>query len=173
MKVEIESAMVRASGESEILMGLDSRDSKSVSLFEGAELRMIEVRNSSIEGIQSAFLIEDSSVMISSSNFSHLGNFSQGNAIRVINSNLTVNNNNVFRNNSCQVGGAISIQCPNFENQRCMSEISNNTFRWNKAFKQGGAISYLHYRPNISNNVMMNNSAPYGNDVASFGVRLG
>lgn len=37
---------------------------------------------------------------------------------------------------------------------------------------QGGAIKYTWYRPTISNNILDGNSAPYGNDIASFPIKI-
>jgi hypothetical protein len=69
--------------------------------------------------------------------------------------------------NSALKGGAIHIDCIK-EETKCNSSIENTHFQGNMAMDQGGAISYHGYRPMVTNNTFMNNSALYGKDIASY-----
>ena len=51
------------------------------------------------------------------------------------------------------------------------SELLNINFTNNLAKKSGGAISYSFKRPILSNNIFINNSAPYGPNIASYPIR--
>jgi len=67
-------------------------------------------------------------------------------------------------------GGAIYSVCAYI--MFCSETISGNTFINNSAEIKGGAIYWADSFPIMSNNEMLNNSAVYGNDVASFPVKL-
>jgi predicted outer membrane repeat protein len=92
--------------------------------------------------------------------------------------------NNVFVNNSADSayylfdglqkqrgeGGAVYSVCAYLV--FCSETISNNTFVRNSAEVKGGAIYWADYFPIINNNYMRDNSAVYGDDVASFPIKL-
>ena len=53
------------------------------------------------------------------------------------------------------------------------TKILNNIFFNNKAFNDGGALKWMGLQPIIeSNNEFQNNTAMYGENIASYGVRL-
>lgn len=51
-------------------------------------------------------------------------------------------------------------------------KVSENFFQENSAKIEGGAIKWSDEQPLIINNTFLNNSALYGNDIASFPLRL-
>ena len=51
-------------------------------------------------------------------------------------------------------------------------KISNNTFSNNKAIIEGGAIKWNDEMPLFSDNLFFNNSAIYGENIASFPIRI-
>lgn len=51
-------------------------------------------------------------------------------------------------------------------------EISSNNFLNNKALSEGGAIKWNDERPYFFNNSFENNSAIYGENIASFPIRM-
>lgn len=51
--------------------------------------------------------------------------------------------------------------------------FNQNSFITNKASIEGGAIKYINQRPfNLDNNIYQSNQATYGNDFASFPIRI-
>ncbi|CAG9324295.1 unnamed protein product [Blepharisma stoltei] len=65
------------------------------------------------------------------------------------------------------IGGAIKVSCVDSEIP-CYFDISWNNFSNNLAVYKGGAISWDNSKPILENNNFWNNSALYGNDIASF-----
>ncbi|CAG9324285.1 unnamed protein product [Blepharisma stoltei] len=65
------------------------------------------------------------------------------------------------------IGGAIRVSCEESEIP-CYFDISSNNFSSNWAAYKGGAINWDDSRPKLENNNFWNNSALYGNDIASF-----
>lgn len=51
-------------------------------------------------------------------------------------------------------------------------KIENNTFANNKAMIEGGAIKWNDEMPLFLNNIFFNNSAIYGENIASFPIRI-
>ena len=60
--------------------------------------------------------------------------------------------------------------CPSLS--YCEFKAENNKFEDNKAEIAGGGIFWSDSFPNITGSVMVNNKAVYGQDVASYGIRL-
>eukprot|EP00347_Sterkiella_histriomuscorum_P014593 403360292 len=94
---------------------------------------------------------------------------------------IQVKNTNLFMNNSDFIGnravfgnaGAIYLNCDYSNNKTCSYNILNSRFYNNQAKKEGGAISYSFYQPNIDNfTSFLNNSAVYGNDIGAFAAYL-
>ena len=83
--------------------------------------------------------------------------------------NITITNS-TFYNNTSTNGGALYYTWPG--NDFCTNSISNSSFINNSAKSSGGAVYYDVFRPNMTNNLFQNNSAPYGNDIASYPVRI-
>jgi predicted outer membrane repeat protein len=76
--------------------------------------------------------------------------------------------NSSFINNTHPFGGALYLTCPDFNEKECQFFISDSTFIANSASLKGGAIYYDTYKPFLTNNTFLNNSAPYGPDLASY-----
>ena len=63
------------------------------------------------------------------------------------------------------------LECPSFDN--CEYYVFNNTFTKNSASFDGGAIKWIDIEPyNWTNNTYNENSAVYGNEIASFPITL-
>jgi hypothetical protein len=74
-------------------------------------------------------------------------------------------------NNLAVNGGAISVDCNYMEPWH--NEITYNYFEDNNATVDGGAIIYNSFRPIMTDNVFVNNSAGnYANETASFPVKI-
>jgi hypothetical protein len=54
----------------------------------------------------------------------------------------------------------------------CVNTIENSFFYGNAAEEEGGAIIYNTYQPKILNNTFQNNTAIFGEDVASYATRI-
>ena len=78
--------------------------------------------------------------------------------------------NSSFSNNLASYGGGIvlswKLKLP------CLSVLNNVTFKNNISSRQGGAIYYDLYRPNMTNVIFINNTAPYGPNIASYPVKI-
>ena len=76
-----------------------------------------------------------------------------------------------FINNEAEKdGGSLYLSC---SSANCEFYVSNNTFTINRANNSGGAIKWNDVRPyNLSNNIFVDNSALYGNDIASYPIAL-
>ena len=57
-------------------------------------------------------------------------------------------------------------------NDYWINYVNSLNFTGNSASKIGGAIYYDVFRPIMTNLIFQNNSAPYGNDIASYPVRI-
>ena len=60
----------------------------------------------------------------------------------------------------------------NSEDKSKQTQISNCTFEDNHSSSQGGAILYDHFPPLIEDCSFTNNSAPYGENIASYPVKM-
>ena len=78
--------------------------------------------------------------------------------------------NSTFSSNSAIHGGAVYLESP--DNKNATFKIYNSSFDSNKASLQGGAIKWDHYRPQLRDVTFTNNSALYGNDLASYPVSM-
>ena len=109
--------------------------------------------------------------MLSDSSFIQCGSESvySGGAIEIIDSSVHVANSS-FTHNMAGKGGAISIECANYEH--CDNQVYDSVFRNNSGTVKGGAISYDFRRPHFINNTYTNNHAPYGSNIASYAVRI-
>ena len=75
-----------------------------------------------------------------------------------------------FTHNSAQTqGGAMSINCPLL---KCNITLKDSYFGFNTAVLDGGSIKWNHLAPNTSNLTFLNNSAEYGENVASYATSL-
>ena len=78
--------------------------------------------------------------------------------------------NMTFEYNVAQSGGAVYIDCDNYN--ICQNQIQNSTFSDNTAIVKGGAIYYNFRRPKLLNATFRNNDAIYGSDIGSYPVRI-
>ena len=68
-------------------------------------------------------------------------------------------------------GGGLYLEWAN--NYDCEYDVYNNTFTKNLANISGGAVAWNDIMPyNLSNNTYELNSALYGNDIASYPIRI-
>eukprot|EP00347_Sterkiella_histriomuscorum_P014497 403360653 len=126
-----------------------------------------------LENLQGIFG-EDSNIIITNSNFINMQNTDDGGAIRLINSNLTLNGS-TFLNNYAVKGGALCVQCS--KSKFCEYNILRTFFDQNYALQSGGAIYFSNHAPYIDNSTStfgLQNYAQYGSNVGSYpvGVRL-
>jgi len=75
-----------------------------------------------------------------------------------------------FQNNNALEGGAIYYECS--LKRTCQVTISNSTFTNNIALTKGGAIMYTFYRPTLIKNTFTTNTASYGQNIASYPVKV-
>ena len=78
--------------------------------------------------------------------------------------------NSSFTNNLASYGGGIALSCTS--TLPWLSVLNNVAFKNNTSSKQGGAIYYDLYRPNMTNVIFINNTAPYGPNIASYPVKI-
>lgn len=111
---------------------------------------------------------ENSYFILSFSNFSN--NYGQnGGAIHTINSNVSFTKN-IFDRNSANYGAAIYFYS---QNLILDLKLEGNKFSFGKANFAGGAIYSIYSIPNsVVGNVLLNNSAKYGNDFATPPIAL-
>ena len=116
--------------------------------------------------------IQDSVVSnLTNSLFRLNGNLVQlkGGAVYLHNSEVLLHNSK-FISNIATAGGAVYFDCTSLS--KCHLRILNCEMSSNTATREGGAIYYGYKRPEISEVVFSNNIAPYGNDIASYAVKL-
>lgn len=90
----------------------------------------------------------------------------------VISHNVFIGNragNQTIVNNSGR-GGAVFFSCPSF--LQCTLNLTYNTFVGNSALVSGGAVQWLESFPYLEGNNMKENEAVYGDDIASFPVKV-
>lgn len=91
----------------------------------------------------------------------------------LINSADLVINGTIFGNNSAEGrsgdGGAVSLHC---NLPYCNVSIVNSAFDGNSAVRNGGAIVWTRFKPMLSDVVFSENTAEYGNNTASFPMKL-
>jgi hypothetical protein len=80
--------------------------------------------------------------------------------------------NSTFFNNSALSGSAGALQLDCIESAPCNFTVTSNNFSSNSAGLDGGAVYWTKQQPTFLNNSFSNNSAEYGPDVASFGIKM-
>ncbi|CAI2367919.1 unnamed protein product [Moneuplotes crassus] len=168
---------------SEEVIKIEESNNISIDSFTtvGLNATVISIMNSVIESINNikisdslkAISVVDSHIKkFENSSFTNNGiqdNFISGGAISMFNSDLTVRNT-TFSNNTADKAGAIAFECDSTD--RCILVLENTTFSNNSASVQGGAIHYSLKRPDIVDSVFTGNSARYGDDLASYPVKV-
>ena len=126
--------------------------------------------NSTIAFIKSASAISNYQTnLFFQSNFFIANEGKNGGAIFSEDSNVLFQEN-VFLNNSAEYGGGIYLS--NLKGVVYLIKLLNNSFSWNSAALGGGAVFSIFNIPTNENNIFRNNSAKYGNDLASPPVKL-
>ena len=90
--------------------------------------------------------------------------------IEAINFGTIVVENSLFDGNVGTVEACIVIECE--IGDVCDFQLTNSSFTNNVAGKRGGAIYYSSYPPILTNVTFSNNSAPYGQNLASYAKTL-
>jgi hypothetical protein len=85
-------------------------------------------------------------------------------------SNMTVRNS-YFEKDKAFVGGAIGVRCSPLT-AICNTDIINTKSKQCSAKDSGGFYKFTRFRPNFSNNTFENNTAPYGNNIASYAIKM-
>jgi hypothetical protein len=131
----------------------------------------ILIQGMKISNSRKVLIAKDSNIeVLKDSEFSGNGHSdNKGGVFELFNTlaNLT---NTTFVNNTASVGGAIHFDCSSVSNWGL--SITNSTFQSNIASKQGGVLYYGFKHPKIDNWHYKNNSAPYGNELASYAVKI-
>ena len=109
--------------------------------------------------------------VVSNSVFDSNGGSKQkyGGALNIIDSKVVISNS-TFSRNTAESGGAINYQCSSFGVWSLV--MSKSTFDSNNATSKGGAIYYNYNRPSMQNITFINNRATYGNNIASYAVKI-
>ena len=132
-----------------------------------------EVTNINITSWLESFEIISSTVTnITDSSFISNGgsSISHGGAIYLRNSDVNIYNT-TFQSNKALSGGAISFKCSSLDLWNL--NVQNCTFRDNIGLEQGGAIYYNYLNPTLRDNLFTNNTASYGENFASYPVKVG
>ena len=121
-------------------------------------LQPIYLQNSKVEALQN-------------SNFTNNGNSLQrfGGSVYVKDSDATIQNS-TFINNTGIDGGAIHFSCTSTQN--CNLTLTDVTLDSNNATRRGGALYYDFVRPSLNRVKYNNNDAAYGQNIASYPVKI-
>jgi len=109
--------------------------------------------------------------LLTNSEFDMIGskNHFKGGVIFIKRSSISIDNS-TFTNNQAIKGGALKIEW--FVSSHWVNSFTNSVFINNTAIQQGGAIAYDLYRPTMENLTYEGNTAPYGQNVASYPIRV-
>jgi hypothetical protein len=130
------------------------------------------MNNVKIYNVTQALNIKSSQVTeLTNSNFTLWGtiHLKSGGAILIKDSSVNIDNT-IFDNNYAQQGAAISIEWTEYDLWN--NSISSSTFQNNEAVYQGGSIYYDFKRPVLSENIHHLNTAKYGENIASYPIRI-
>jgi len=93
-----------------------------------------------------------------------------GGALKIYDSSLRITNC-LFNQNIAHSGGAIFFTWSSLNSWNL--DIEDSHFTSNRATEKGGAIYYDYKRPNFITNISyLNNTASYGPNIASYGVKI-
>jgi hypothetical protein len=120
---------------------------------------------------QSLSIVYSTVEQITNSQFGENGNTATryGGSISITDSDVSITNS-TFNGNAATDGAAISFRCSS--SILCDLDVSNSTFTNNSAATQGGAIYYNFIRPQMSNLIFTNNTAQYGQNIASYPLKI-
>jgi predicted outer membrane repeat protein len=126
--------------------------------------------NAGISAVNLITWTSNGTMNISESSFSDNRAASQG-VLYTDTKFVNITHSSFFNNSATQGrGGAFELGCE--EASPCYMSVSHSNFANNSAALDGGAIYWSKQEPQLVNLTFSHNSAPYGNDVASFGVKL-
>ncbi|CAI2380707.1 unnamed protein product [Moneuplotes crassus] len=132
------------------------------------------IENLHVSGYYRALEVVNSNIqLINHSSFSQCGSdkLIYAGALYIEESNVTLSNTSFFENKAVS-GGAIASICSTHIN--CNVKIQSSNFILNKAIQKGGSIYYTYNSPLIDyDTVFTDNSAPYGDNIASYPVMIG
>ena len=116
-------------------------------------------------------IIDHSHLSLNSSTFQNVGrqDVIYGGAIQTVDSNATIDNS-MFEHCQAKQGGWLALLCS--KDILCSYNIRNNEFINNFAEMKGGTMYYDMYRPELDNNIYSNNSAQYGDNIASYPIKI-
>jgi hypothetical protein len=142
---------------------------KTAFYFHNSYVKLIE--NVEISHWLKAIHFEETVVeMLSQWSFANNGGQNiTGGALLVQNSDLTAKNSS-FIGNSADVGGAIAFICS--DSTTCSLSLESIELVNNSALVKGGGLYYDYMRPTFKEITFTNNSASYGNEIASYPVRI-
>ncbi|CAI2369222.1 unnamed protein product [Moneuplotes crassus] len=129
-------------------------------------------KNLTVSKCDNSILVQNSLIKNwQSSTFQNCGSIETetGGALNVVKSNITLQAS-YFIQNKAKNGAAIAINCD--QNFKCEIILRNSFFESNTAEVQGGGIYYNMNRPVMEGLVFTNNSAPYGNNIASYAYNI-
>ena len=165
-----------------VFFDFDKTSSITLSNFSGSQTKswFIQTKNSNVTKIDSfsvdkvlkPFIFISSSVgIISNSNFTNNGNESlrAGGVISMIDSKVVISKSQFLRNSAIS-GGAISFEWTNLLNWNLT--VYESSFYFNNGISKGGAIYYNYNRPALYDSVLLNNSAEYGPNFASYPFKI-
>ncbi|CAI2378749.1 unnamed protein product [Moneuplotes crassus] len=150
-------------------------------VISGIQTAAVSVMNSVAESInniqissclKSIIAIDSHIKRLENSSFTSNGiqnNLVSGGAISMFNSDVTIRNT-TFSNNTADRAGAIAFECDSTD--KCSLILENTIFSNNSASVKGGAIYYSLKRPDIVDSVFTDNSAKYGDNLASYPVKV-
>ena len=115
--------------------------------------------------------LEEEKYLIINSNFTNNSALEKGGAIYLIESSLSLFNCE-FKDNNAKFGGAIYSEANYNDNNEKVLTLRKCQFLYNRAFYDGGAIKWISIRPIIEETYFDENKALYGNNLASFPLRM-
>ena len=121
--------------------------------------------------LQGIRITDQSSLALFSSTFHNVGSLDvkYGEAIQTVNSNITIKDS-LFDQCQARQDGWLVLLCS--KDMLCSYNIRNTQFSNSHTDVKGGALYYNLNRPKLDNIVYNNNTADYGNDIASYPIKV-
>lgn len=147
-----------------------SAESQSPIYLEDSDIQLNRVSAQNLKGVRGGFLgvkgNKTGPVVILHSTFENCS-AEDGGALYLLQAQ-TIIEASMFVGNAAVTGGAVAHLC---EVADCRITIVNSQFIYNTA-SAGGGLYWSNQFPVINNTLFANNTAPFGPDIASVGVRL-
>ena len=113
--------------------------------------------------------LQTSNVTIAGTEFNGFMHTDIGAAVYSQNSNTDVESS-MFRNNVADQGAGIYMDC--MDADLCTYTVMDTEFTNNTAHTMGAAMAFNFYSPSLSGNTFTDNTAPYGEEVASYAKKI-